>query len=94
MTVYAKGDTIRLKAAFYTYAGVLTDLASAPSVTIYTFSDHTTVTTGTGTKESTGTYYYDYTSTAEGSYIYEFSGTLESKTILRRGAFSVGFVGS
>jgi len=84
-----KGDTIRLKASFYTFAGVLAD-PSAVTYTVYD-SDRDVVVTGTATKESTGVFYYDYTTTDVGDYTFEFSGTLETKTILSRDEFSVAW---
>jgi len=82
-----KGDTIRLKASFYTFAGVLAD----PTTVTYTVYDdaETVVTTGNATKETTGVYYADYTTTVRGTFSYEFSGTLESKSILSRDYFAV-----
>lgn len=91
---YQTGDTIRLQAVFSTFAGVVSDLSSNPTLKIY---DHnlvvlTTIAGSSLTKPSTGTYYYDYTlpSTA-GTYYYEFSGTVESTIILRRGVIVVAF---
>ena len=89
MTSTHKGDTIRLKASFYTFAGALAD-PSDVSVTIYD-SSRTVLVTGIPTKEVTGVYYYDYTTPAEGRFPFEFTGTLEGKTILARDGFSVGW---
>jgi hypothetical protein len=82
-----KGDTVRLKASFYTFAGVLAD----PTTVSYTVYDdaETVIVTGTASKESTGVYYYDYTTTVRGVFSYEFNGTLETKTILSRDYFAV-----
>ncbi len=91
MTTYYKGDTIRLKGSFYTWADVLTDLSAAPTVNIYN-GEETLLTTGTATKESTGVYYYDYAPSSVGNYIYEFSGTSASAAMIRRDRFSVVFV--
>ena len=41
------------------------------------------------TKDTTGVYYFDYTTTALGSFSFEFSGTLEGKAILSRECFVV-----
>lgn len=96
MTRYTTGDTIRLKGAFKTWAGSLSDLSAPPTLKIYKEPDRkTAVLTKTGadiTKETTGTYYYDYTPTADGNYIYEFSGTGESSTVLNRGKFQCLFI--
>jgi hypothetical protein len=89
MTIYHKGDTIRLKASFYTFAGVLAD-PSTVTCTIYD-SGGVVVTTGSATKETTGVFYYDYTTTTKGDFSFEFTGTLETKPILSRDYFSVGW---
>jgi len=88
-------DTVRLKATFKNFAGVLTDLTENPTLKIYNDSKEvvTTIAGSSITHGETGEYYYDYTTTAEGLYYYEFSGTLEGTTILRRGSFGVVFCG-
>lgn len=91
---YHKGDTIRLKATFYTFAGVLAD-PTGVTVKIYNEARQV-VDQASGasiTNPSVGVYYYDYTTDAEGEFTYEFSGLGEGTTILRRGVFVVKFVG-
>lgn len=91
---YHKGDTIRLKATFYTFAGALADPTSVV-VKVYN-SDRQVVAEASGASvqnPSTGVYYYDYTTDAEGEFVYEFSGLGEGTTILRREVFIVKFVG-
>ena len=84
-----KGDTIRLKASFYTFAG---DLANPSAVTAKVYdANHVLSATLVATYESTGVYYADYTTVLEGNFSYEFAGTLESKTILSRSTFIVGW---
>jgi hypothetical protein len=83
-----KGDTIRLKASFYTFAGVLADPASV-TCTVYDNSETPIIEPAVATKDSTGVYYFDYTTTALGSFSFEFSGTLEGKAILSRECFVV-----
>jgi hypothetical protein len=93
MTFY-KGDTIRLKATFYTYADVLSDLSSG-SPTLKVYDDHeilvSTIAPASVTHGTTGVYYYDYTTDRTGKHIYEYSGTLEGSTVLGRGTFNVVF---
>jgi hypothetical protein len=91
--IYHFGDTIRIEAKFYTFAGVLADLAQAP--TIKMFDGGRTNITPEGaqtTRTGTGTYHYDYTMTKEGPITYEFAGSLENSAIVRRGTFMVKFV--
>ena len=84
-----KGDTIRLKASFYTFAGVLSD---PTTVTIKIYDEgKTLIKSGTPTRESAGIYYYDYTTVADGKMSFEFSGSLEGNAILSRDYFSVGW---
>ena len=72
------GDTIRLNASFYTFAGALAD-PDVVTVKIYSYIGKNVLATGTATKSSTGVYYYDYTVPDEkGDLVYEFSGTLEN----------------
>ena len=94
---YYKGDTLRLKAAFYNFAGEVADLAGG-SPTLKIYDDHqvllTTVAPASITKEagSTGVYYYDYTTTQVGKLTFEYSGSLESSPVLGRSNFNVEFV--
>jgi hypothetical protein len=91
MNVYQKEDTILLEAKFYTFAGELSDLLADPTIKIYK-ADSREDATPEGAKTSRaskGTYDYYLTLTEEGKFIYEFSGTLEDKTIARRGSFEV-----
>jgi hypothetical protein len=92
---YYKGDTLRLKATFYTYAGDLSDLSSG-SPTLKIYDDHEilieTVLPASVVHDTTGVYYYDYTTDRSGKHTYEYSGTLEGKTVLGRGTFNVVFV--
>jgi len=87
---YYKGDTVRLKATFYNFAGSLSDLPSSPTLKVY--DDHeillSTVLPASITHGTTGIYYYDYTIPQVGRLIYEFSGTLESNTVLGRSTFN------
>jgi hypothetical protein len=93
MSVYKTGDTVRFIGAFYTFAGVLTDLAAAPSVKVYNADKTTQVgTTVTATKASTGTYYADITlPITEEIYYIEFSGTSEGTAIVQRMMVPVKF---
>ena len=84
-----KGDTIRLKASFYTFADVLADPTSV-TAKVYD-KNHVLSATLTPVNESTGVYHADYTTVLEGTFSYEFAGTLESKTILSRSTFIVGW---
>lgn len=89
MTTYHVGDTIRLKASFSTFAGVAADPLTTTCKIYDTWKK--VLVTATATNESVGVYYYDYTTTTEGIFTYEFSGALESKTILARDTFTVGW---
>jgi len=93
--MYQTGDTIRIKATFKTFEGLLSDLTNPPTLKIYN-PDKEIIATILGaslTHSSTGVYYYDYTlPSTEGKYTYEFSGTVESTTVLRRGHVDVGFL--
>jgi len=92
MTHVTKGDTIRLNAAFHTFAGVGTDPTTC---TLYVYDgDHNTLISATTTSSvmngsTTGEYYYDYTTLNVGVHFYEFRGSLESYTISDRGTFYV-----
>ena len=79
------GDTIRLNASFYTFAGALADPSSV-KITIYDGMRDKLIDAESATKETVGVYYYDYlvpVSAPEPLY-YEFSGTLEGSTALGR----------
>jgi len=91
MTNFHRGDTIRFKGTFYTYAGALQNLSAPPTVTIYDINENS-LTSGASTLEGTGIYYYDYEPPDDGTFIFEFSGTLEGKTVIRRKKFTVVFV--
>ena len=92
---YNYGDTVRLKATFKTFAGVLTD-PSAISLKVFGANDQTTPLTtkaiGDLTKVSTGVFYYDYLIPAQGNFTYEYAGTLESTVSLARQRFIATFV--
>lgn len=92
MTIYQSGTTIRLKAVFYTWAGVAADTTAAPSIKIYDSTGTQFGATITATKETTGTYYTDYTTSTVGDYVYEFSASSDGKVNLARGSFSVRFL--
>jgi len=88
MTIH-KGDTIRLKASFYTFAGAL---ANPESVTCKVYNNsRNLMATPTAVYSSTGIYYADYTTAIEGMFTYEFTGTLEGSSILSRDGFVVGW---
>ena len=91
---YHKGDTIRLKAIFYTCDG---ELANPTGVMLKIYDENRRVVTQVSGDSiqhpSAGEYYYDYTTDDEGEFVYEFSGIGEGTTILRRGIFVVKFVG-
>jgi hypothetical protein len=91
---YHVGDTIRLRASFYTFAGVLADPTNI-TVKVYDAKRNVVAQASGASIEnpSTGVYYYDYTTDDEGEFTYEFSGLGEGTTILRRGIFVVKFVG-
>ena len=79
------GDTIRLKAEFKNWAGVL---ASPSDVKVKVYSEGNTVllTATTVTPVSVGIYEYDYTIPLDQtkSIYFEFAGTLETKPITGR----------
>lgn len=78
------GDTIRLKASFYSFAGVLAD-PDVVTVKVYSHIGQQVLTTATATKDSTGVYHYDYTIPVEsGDLVYEFSGTMDGTVSLGR----------
>jgi hypothetical protein len=88
MTIH-NGDTIRLKATFYTFAGVL---SNPTTVTCKVYNTNKNImATLTPVYSSVGVYYADYTTAIEGMFTYEFSGTLEGSTILSRGSFTVSW---
>jgi hypothetical protein len=95
MSKIYQGDTVRLKASFYNFAGALAD-PDAGTVTLRIYDAGRTlletVANSSITKSSTGVYYYDYTTTAAGDLSYEFSGTLEGSTVLGRQMFEVEWV--
>ena len=88
-----QGDTIRLNAAFKTFAGVGTD----PTIVTLTVSDeqrNTLFSGGTSAGgiengSAAGAFIYDYTTINEGVHFYEFEGTLEGHTISDKGTFYV-----
>lgn len=91
---YHVGDTIRLRASFYTFAGVLADPTNI-TVKVYDAKRNVVAQASGASIEnpSTGVYYYNHTTDDEGEFTYEFSGLGEGTTILRRGIFVVKFVG-
>jgi len=92
MTQVTVGDTIRLNAAFETFAGVKADPVTT---TLYIYdTNHNTLTSATTTSSvtngsTTGAFYYDYTTINEGVHFYEFIGSVDSKNISDRGTFYV-----
>ncbi len=89
------GDTIRLNAAFETFAGAGADPTTV-TVTIYDEGRYVLFTGGTSAGgvengSAVGEYTYDYTTVSEGVHIFEFEGTLEGHTISDKGAFYVTF---
>jgi len=92
VTVVTSGNTIRLKATFYNFAGGLADLEGDPTLKIYTKAKVLVSTITTSIQHpSTGVYYFDRTTDTTGDMIYEFSGALEGTTTLVRGSYSVIF---
>lgn len=94
MTDYIRGDTIRLKATFTNWAGTPTDPdGSSISLKIYDSAERVilTVAHGSITKDGTGVYHYDYTTTADGKYTFEYSATVGGETELARKEFFVTF---
>ncbi len=89
-------NTVRLKAIFSTFAGVLAD----PSNVTLTINDYTTggsYVNASGSyiiRESLGTYYYDYTiqPPRNGKLLYEWSGVLEGSDIVNRGTIDKEFL--
>jgi hypothetical protein len=84
-------NTIRLKASFYNFTGVLDD----PQQITLAISDMTTsasIVNASGSsivQESTGIYHYDFTiPVGKTTLIYEWSGDLESSPIVNRGTIS------
>ena len=83
-------NTVRLKVIFSTFAGVVTDVSgSSVNLTIYNKVNGTLIQNYSGssiTKESTGTYFYDYTiPVGPSDYVYEWSGLMEGTPIVNRG---------
>jgi len=94
MAIYKTGDTIRVSASFYSFAGVLTDCATTPTIKLYAADKTTVSVTGVVTRESVGVYHADLTlPTAEGTYYVETAGVAESKPIIERQAINVRFSG-
>lgn len=87
------GDTVRLKATFYNFLGVLTDPTDLV-LRIYD-SDKNLLETPTLTASnhaSTGVYQYDYTLPNQSKIYYEWSGTLEGSTALERGEVRIRWI--
>jgi len=80
--IYQCGDTIQVTESFYSFAGQLADLSTAPSVKVFGMDKTTQVgTTKTATKISTGTYQCAVTlPSLEGLYYIQFSGTATDAT--------------
>jgi hypothetical protein len=94
MAIYKTGDTIRVTAIFYTFAGVITDCATMPTIKLYSADKVTVAVTGTVSRDDVGTYHADLTlPTAEGTYYVETAGVAESKPIIEREAINVRFSG-
>ena len=92
-TVVTSGDTIRLKATFYDWDGVLAD----PTAITVTFYDSSKTAIGTAVtltletaKISTGVYFYDYTvPSGYTKMYYEFNGTVDGDPSIERGELRV-----
>lgn len=87
------GNTVRLKASFYNFAGVLTDPTDV-AIKIYSHIGQMLLITASPTQESTGVYYYDYTvpTDVNGSIVYEFSGTMEGSPTVGRAVLEKAWV--
>jgi hypothetical protein len=88
-----QGDTIRLNAAFETFAGTGSD---PTTVTLSIYDEQKNVLFSGGTSaggiengSTDGTFTYDYPTVNEGVHFYEFEGTLEGHTISDKGTFYV-----
>jgi len=98
-TEVLSGDTIRLKVSFRDYAippavGALVDPDDNEAIwTLYDI-DENELSTGTGTRESLGVYYSDWTAPASDedvSYWFEFKGLFNEKPQLKRVKLTVRF---
>jgi hypothetical protein len=81
-------NTVRLKAEFRNFAGVLADPQQITLDISYQLTSASIihVVEADITKESTGIYHYDYpVPIGTGNLLYEWSGSLESSPIVNRG---------
>jgi hypothetical protein len=87
------GNTVRLKASFYSFADELAD-PSDVVINIYAHINKKLIQTGTPVKESTGVYYYDYTipDDVDGDLVFEFIGTLEDMPTVARQRIEKGWL--
>lgn len=92
------GNTVRLTASFYNFAGVLTDPTGGSIVVKFYDSKMVqigaTVPLSLANQTSAGVYKYEYTIpvTTSPTIIYEFSGTVDGVTSLNRGVIPVRWV--
>lgn len=92
------GDTTRVKAAFRDWApagstGALIDPDNQTvTITVWDAEASRKIETGTATRESTGSYYYDWVSPiTEGIYYFEFKGLFSTQPQIARKKFTVRF---
>jgi hypothetical protein len=82
--IYQCGDTIQVTEPFYSFAGILANLAAPPSVKVLGADKVTQVgSTKTATNVGTGLYACAVTlPTTEGLYYIQFSGTATDATVV------------
>ena len=88
------GTTVRLKALFKDVDGALTDLDTGATLRIYD-ADRRLLTTEVCTRESIGSYYFDYTipkPNSPATIYYEIGGTMGGHDVEKRGELGVKWV--
>lgn len=89
--LWKTGNTGTITATFRNRSGTLTD-ATAATIIIYKVSDRSEVVASTSilaNKDSTGTYYYEWTPDTAGDYIAKVTATVGGKTEIGSVRFQV-----
>lgn len=86
------GDTVRLRATFFSYVGLPADPDNVVC-TIYSHIGKETLESGAAQREAKGVYYYDYTIPAvEGALVYEFAGEHDGQPTVGRTKLNIRWV--
>jgi hypothetical protein len=86
------GDTVRLRATFFSYEGTPADPDNVVC-TIYSHIGEAILESGEAQREAEGVYYYDYTIPAvEGALVYEFAGEHDGQPTVGRTKLNISWV--